>query len=231
MENKKKINHVGIIMDGNRRFSKRLMLKPWQGHEHGAKKVKEILNWCKEYDIRNITLYAFSYENFNRPKEEFNFLMKLFLKEFDDLIANPEDLEKDKIKIKFIGRIDKFPDDVRQRMDKLMDMTKDYDNYIVNFAMAYSGRIELVDAVKKMIEKGMKADEVDEKSIMDHLYLNSEPEIIIRTGGERRMSNFLTFQSVYSELFFTDKLWPEFAKEDFEAIIDEFNNRDRRFGK
>ena len=231
MENKKKINHVGIIMDGNRRFSKRLMLKPWQGHEHGAKKVKEILNWCKEYDIRNITLYAFSYENFNRPKEEFNFLMKLFLKEFDDLIANPEDLEKDKIKIKFIGRIDKFPDDVRQRMDKLMDMTKDYDNYTVNFAMAYSGRIELVDAVKKMIEKGMKADEVDEKSIMDHLYLNSEPEIIIRTGGERRMSNFLTFQSVYSELFFTDKLWPEFAKEDFEAIIDEFNNRDRRFGK
>lgn len=231
MANKKKINHIGIIMDGNRRFSKRLMLKPWEGHEHGAKKVREILNWCKEHDIRNMTLYAFSYENFKRPKEEFNFLMKLFLKEFDDLIANPEDLVKDKIKIRFIGRIDKFPDDIRERMNKLMDMTKGHDNYTVNFAMAYSGRIELVDAVKKLISKGVKADEVDEKLIMDNLYLDLEPEIIIRTGGERRMSNFLTFQSVYSELFFTDKLWPEFTKEDFEAIIDEFNNRDRRFGK
>lgn len=226
--------HIGIIMDGNRRFSKRLMLTPWKGHEFGARKVEKVLNWAKELGIKELTLYAFSVENFNRPKEEYDFLMKLFNKEFDNILKDDE-LEKNEIKINFIGRINLFPKEIYEKMKQIMDRTKNFSKFIVNFAMAYGGRAEIIDATKKianLVKEGkIDVDDIDETLFMNNLYLKSEPELVIRTSGEKRFSGFLLWQISYSELFFVDKLWPEFEKEDLISIVNEFKNRDRRFGR
>ena len=226
--------HVAIILDGNRRFSKRLMMKPWKGHEWGAKKVEKLFDWCKELGIKELTLYAFSWENFNRPKEEFDYLMNIFDLEFEKLIKD-ERLKSGEVKINFIGRIWRFPKNVQEKMQKLMEMTKNNKGYAVNFAMAYGGRVEVVDAAKKVAEAvkdgRMKIEEINEETFADNLYMKDEPEIIIRTGGNQRTSNFLIWQSAYSEWTFLEKLWPEFEKEDLAAVIQDYNKRERRFGK
>ena len=226
--------HVAIILDGNRRFSKRLMMKPWKGHEWGAKKIKSVLDWCKEFDIRELTLYTFSVENFNRPKKEFNYLMSLFREGFDKLKDDPR-IYKNKIKVNVIGRIWMFPKDVQERMNYIIEKTKNHDKNIINFAMAYGGRHEVVDAVKKIAEqlkKGkLKIEDINEESFSRNLYMADEPDLIIRTGGEKRLSNFLPLQGAYSELIFLDKMWPEFEKEDFIYCMEEYSKRERRFGK
>lgn len=223
--------HLGIVLDGNRRFAKRLMKTPEKGHEWGYKKVKELINWCKEFKIKEITLFAFSIENFDRPKKEFNYLMNLFKKAFKEL---QKEKELCKTKINFIGRIWMFPQDVQKEMYNLMEKTKNNKPFKVNFAMAYGGRAEIVDAVKKIAEaakyNNLDINQIDENLIQHNLYLESEPDLIIRTS-EQRLSGFLTWQSVYSELIFLPKiLWPEFSKKDFVACLKEFSNRDRRFG-
>jgi tritrans,polycis-undecaprenyl-diphosphate synthase [geranylgeranyl-diphosphate specific] len=229
--------HIGIILDGNRRFAKKLMLKPWMGHEWGAKKFKEFLEWCHQTGIQEITAYAFSMQNFGRPKEEFDYLMKLFIKEFKELATkeNIEELKQKGIRTNFIGRTSLFPEPVQNAMKHLMEQTKNNKPYQVNFAMAYGGREEVIDAVKKLgedIKKGaVDIEKLNEEVFGSYLYLNSDPDLIIRTGGEKRTSNFLPWQGTYSELFFIEKTWPEMEKQDFLAIIKEFNDRDRRFGK
>ena len=234
MEQQKVPKHVGIILDGNRRFSKRLMLKPWMGHEWGAKKVEQVFDWIKEIGIHEITLYAFSIENFNRPKIEFDYLMKVFTKEFD-ILLNDERVHKDKVRINFIGRIEMFPKELHESMLKLMDMTKDYDGYIVNLAMAYGGRAEIIDATKKIAEKiktgELDINQINEEVFSKNLYIDSEPDLIIRTSGEQRTSGFLLWQGSYAEFHFSQKLWPEFEKEDLVKAIADYNNRERRFGK
>ena len=226
--------HIGIIMDGNRRFAKRLMMKPWKGHEWGKEKLKEILTWCKEKDIRELTLYTFSIQNFNRPKEEFEYLMKIFAEGFQELI-NDERLVKDDIRINFIGRNYLFPKMVRDMQKKLMDMTKNHNKFVINFAMAYGGREEVIDAVRKIGEQvktgELSVEEINEEVFSKNLYMEDEPDLIIRTGGEYRTSNFLIWQSSYAEWFFVDHMFPEFTKEDFEEAITSYVQRDRRFGK
>ena len=227
--------HVGLIMDGNRRFARRLMMKPWMGHEWGAKKVHKVLEWSKELGVKEVTFYAFSIQNFQRPEKEFNYLMDVFCKEFDNLMKEEEKLKKEGLRINFIGRLDMFPEKVHSRMLKLMEMTKDNMGHTVNFAMAYGGREEVLDAVHKIAEQVKKGeldvDAINEESFANNLYLNSEPDLIIRTGGEKRISNFLTWQNTYSELIFLDKHWPEFEKEDYIAAIQEYTSRERRFGR
>src|SRR3989344_6355547 len=142
--------HVGIILDGNRRFSKKLMLKPWKGHEYGAKKIESLLEWCKEIGIKEITLYCFSIENFNRPKDEFNYLMNLFKEEF---IKLKDDSRLDEIRVNFIGRINMFPKEVLNSMNVLMEKTKNNKPYTLNFAIAYGGRAEVIDATRKIAEQ------------------------------------------------------------------------------
>lgn len=234
MEKSKVPKHVGIILDGNRRFSKRLMMKPWKGHEWGAKKVEKVFDWCKEIGIKELTLYSFSVENFNRPKIEFDYLMNIFRKEFEKL-KNDKRVDENKIKINFIGRIWMFPKDIQEKMNYLMEKTKKYDDYVVNFAMAYGGRAEVVDAVKRIAEQVKKGEidieNINEESFSRNLYMEDEPDLIIRTGGEKRTSNFLIWQSSYSEWFFLEKMWPEFEKEDLVKVIDEYSKRERRFGK
>lgn len=232
--NNKVPKHLAIILDGNRRFAKRLMMKPFKGHEWGAKKIEKLLDWCKEFKIKELTLYAFSVENFNRPKEEFNYLMNVFKKEFDRLKSD-ERLEKEKIKINFIGRIKMFPKEIQEKMSQLMEKTKDNNKFLINFAMAYGGRQEIIDGVKELAayvkHRNMDVYKINEKMFSNFLYMKDEPDLIIRTGGEKRMSNFLMWQSPYSELIFLEKMWPEFDKKDFIQCIEEYNRRERRFGR
>lgn len=227
--------HIGIILDGNRRFAKRLMMKPWQGYEWGTKKVEKLLDWCREYDIKELTLYCFSIENFHsRPKNEFDYLMDLFHKEFVK-IKDDERLAKHKIRLNFIGHLSLFPQKLQDVMKMLMEKTKDNTNYIVNFAMAYGGQDEIVDAAKKIAEQvkegKLNIDQINKEIFANALYIKSEPDIVIRTGGEKRTSNFLPFQTAYSEWIYLEKMWPEFEKEDFEKCIEEYQQRQRRFGQ
>jgi tritrans,polycis-undecaprenyl-diphosphate synthase [geranylgeranyl-diphosphate specific] len=232
MEEKPK--HIGIVLDGNRRFAKKLMMEPWKGHELGVEKLKQLFKWCKEFDIKEMTLYCFSIQNFNRPKREFEFLMDIFEKAANDAAAN-EDVHNNKIRINPVGRWDLFPEKVQEALKKVVEATKDYTDYVVNLAIAYGGREEIIDALKKIAPKikngEINAEDINEETFSDFLYLKNNPDLIIRTGGERRTSNFLPWQSTYSEWFFLEKTWPEFEKEDLAKVIEEFNKRQRRFGR
>jgi len=226
--------HIAVILDGNRRFSRRLMMKPFKGHEWGARKIHDLFDWCKEYAIRELTLYSFSVENFNRPKKEFDYLMDLFRKEFDALKDDPK-LAAEGIRINVIGRLWMFPQDIQDRLHAIMEQTRMNRNYIVNFAMAYGGRTEVVDATRKIAEQvkagTLDISQINEETFSRNLYTEDEPDLIIRTGGEKRTSNFLPFQGAYAEWIFLEKMWPEFGKDDFVACLNEYAFRHRRFGR
>ncbi len=227
--------HIGIIMDGNRRFAKRLMLKPWKGHEWGATKVEKIIEWCIEKKVKELTLYTLSVENFNsRPKEELEYLMKIFKENFAKLREDKQVNEKG-IKVNFIGRLHMFDNELQGLMKDLMENTKHNSSFTVNFAVAYGGRTEVVDAVikiaKQVKEGKLNIDQINEDVFADNLYIPNDLDFIIRTGGNIRTSNFLPYQSAYSEWFFIDKMFPEFEKEDFIRCYEQFSNRKRRFGK
>lgn len=226
--------HIGIILDGNRRFAKRLMLEPWKGHEYGVEKVREVLKWCKKLGIRELTLYAFSMQNFERPKREFGYIMDHFVKAFNDIVTN-RDVHEDKIRVRAVGRTHLLPEKVQEAIRNAEEATKDYGNYFVNVAIAYGGREEIVDAVKKIgraIEDGrLKPEDIDEKMFEKNLYISDEPDLIIRTGGDHRTSNFLVWQSNYSEWIFLEKMWPEFEEKDLIKCVQDFEQRERRFGK
>jgi tritrans,polycis-undecaprenyl-diphosphate synthase [geranylgeranyl-diphosphate specific] len=229
-----KPKHIAIILDGNRRFAKKLMLEPWKGHEYGKEKVSKLLEWCRAEGVKELTLYAFSLQNFNRPKEEFEYLMKLFRQGYEEFFEDQRIMDN-KICIKVIGRYHLLPSDIVQKIEKIMDKTKDNNEFFLNIALAYGGREEITDAVKRLLvdfsNQEFKIDKIDESLVKRYLDLESEPDIIIRTGGEKRTSNFLPWQSIYSEWFFLDKTWPEFEREDLIQILQEYSDRDRRFGK
>ncbi len=230
-----RIKHLGIIMDGNRRFAKRLMKNPWQGHAWGAKKVEKVLDWCLELKIPQVTLWSFSIENMNRPKIEFNYLMDIFEKEFLEVV-NKEKIHKNKVRINVIGRTDLLPRRVQDAIRKAEDATKEYSDYTINFAIAYGGREEILNATKKIAaavrDNNLKIEQLDEKTYRKFLYTNGtpDPDLVIRTSGEQRTSGFLIWQTAYSELYFCKKLWPEFEKEDMVKAIDSYKLRKRRFG-
>ncbi len=221
-------SHVAIILDGNRRYAKKNYLNLGEGHKAGAKNIENMLDWALELGIKELTLYCFSIENFQRPKNEVKVLFNLFEEQLSKL-AKDERVSKDRIKVRFIGRIRMFPKKLQEQMRKIMSNTKKYDNFRLNFAMAYGGRAEIVDAVKSIVHK--KIRKIDEKTISKNLYMEDEPDLVIRTGGEHRVSNFLIWQSYYSEWYFTDKLWPEFGKEELVKAIEDYKKRVRRFGK
>lgn len=225
---------IAIVLDGNRRYAKKLGLQPWKGHEFGLRKLEKLFDWCQELGIKELTLYSFSTENFIRAKREINYIFSLFRQEFGKM-KQKNGIFKNKIKVNVIGRLNMFPADIRKSMLEVVEKTKNHNSFIVNFAMAYGGRQEITDAVKKIAENVKKGkimvEDINEKLISNNLYLKSEPDLVIRTGGEKRISNFLLWQSSYSEFFFIDKLWPEFTKQDLIKCIWEFNKRERRFGR
>jgi len=220
--------HIAIILDGNRRYAKKIGIPQLKGHEKGYNKIKDVLTWCIELGIKEVTLYCFSTENFNRNKKEVDYLFRLFRNRIDDF-KKDKTIHDNKVKISFVGRLSMFPEDMQKAMKEVMETTKDYENYKLNLALAYGSRSEIVDAVKKIISKNIK--DINEDSITKNLYVPEDVDIFIRPGGEKRISNFLLWQSSYAEFFFTDKLWPEFEKEDLIKIIEEFKSRERRFGK
>ncbi len=231
-----KPQHVAIIMDGNRRLAERFGMLPWHGHRLGAEKLKEVLRWCLALNIKEITAYAFSTENFQRPREEVERLFDLFEEYFNEA-AQDKEIHENRTRIKAIGRVDLFPERVRRAIKRAEEATKSYDNFQLNIALAYGGRQEIVDAVKQIARK-VKAGElsesaIDETTISKNLYTNgsSDPDLVIRTSGEERISGFLLWQSAYSELYFCESLWPEFRKIDFLRAIRTFQRRERRYGK
>jgi len=229
--------HIGIILDGNRRFAKRLMVKPWKGHEWGAQKFRDFTEWCFELGIEEITAYVLSIQNFNRPKEELDYIINILTQEIKHLLTEEKlaELKEQGIRINFVGRQQMLPEHVQELQNKLMKATKDNKSRRINFAMAYGGREEIIDAVKKIAvqakEGTLDPAQINEETIEHALWLESEPELIIRTGGERRTSNFLPWQGTYSELMFVDKYWPEIEEADLLACVKNFSERDRRFGK
>ena len=219
--------HIAIIMDGNRRYAKKHKLETMKGHIAGVKKAEEVLEWCQEFGIKELTLYSFSIENFERSKTEVDYLMNLFDGQINNLL-NDKRVFDNKIKIRFIGRKNLFPAELLKGMKLIEEKTSGFDKFRLNFAIGYGGRQEIVDAVNKLISEGK---EIDEEAITKELYLPDFPDLLIRTGGEKRISNFLLWQSAYTELYFSDRLWPEFSKEDFIAALEDFKARERRFGK
>ena len=220
--------HICIILDGNRRYARKLGIPTLKGHEKGYNKIKDVLTWCIELGIKEVTLYCLSTENFERSKEEVDYLFNLFRSRIGDF-KKDKAIHGNKVKISFVGRLSMFPEDMQKSMQEVMEATKNYKNYKLNLALAYGSRSEIVDAFKKIIKKGIK--EIDENIIQQNLYVPDDVDILIRPGGEKRLSNFLLWQNSYAELYFIEKLWPEFEKEDLINIIDEFNQRERRFGK
>jgi len=229
--------HIAVIMDGNRRWARKRGLYPWLGHRFGAEKVDELIEWCINLGIKVITIYALSTENLKRSKRELDEILRL-LKEKSLEYVNDERLHKHGIRVKVIGRKDLLPRDVRDALEKLEEATSKYNNLYLNLAVAYGGRAEIVDASKNLIKDVLagkvKVDEIDEAILERYLYTsdipNHEPDMIIRTSGEERISNFLLWQSAYSELVFLDVYWPEFRKIDLMRAIRTYQKRQRRFG-
>jgi tritrans,polycis-undecaprenyl-diphosphate synthase [geranylgeranyl-diphosphate specific] len=228
--------HVAIIMDGNRRFATELGLSPKAGHLFGRDKIEEVLGWCFDLNIKNLTVYAFSTENFQRELDEVQTLMDLCK---DELIKASKDsrIHKNQVRIRVLGKLDTLPEDISESANYVMEQTKDYDRYSFNIALAYGGREEIIQAIQK-IAKDVKEDkisieEIKESIVSKYLYTNGipDPDLILRTSGEERISNFLLWQLAYSELYFSDVYWPAFQKRDFLRAIKTCQQRKRRFGK
>jgi tritrans,polycis-undecaprenyl-diphosphate synthase [geranylgeranyl-diphosphate specific] len=231
--------HISIIPDGNRRCARRLMKQPWKGHEWGVKKINTVTDWCRELGIKAVTFYALSLENLDkRPRRELNFLFRLARKWIKDMVFNKKSkIHRERTRVVFFGRIDRLPDNLQADIGKAMEMTRDYKGFHLNIAMAYGGRQEILEACRSIGSQvhsgGIRPGEINEAVLRHNLQTNGDPDpdIIIRTGQERRISNFLLFQSAYSELAFLDCFWPDLTKQEFLATIQEFSQRNRRFGK
>ena len=230
--------HIAVILDGNRRWASSKGLNVFDGHYEGAKKAEKFLEWCLELGkVQTVTLYAFSTENFKRSREEINHIFSLMEDYLNQLHTEPKIFEK-KVRVKVLGRIENLPENLRNIIRKIEALTEKHSNYYLNLAIAYGGRAEIVDAVKsiasKVAEKKLSIEEINEKTIEEHLYTsflpNPYPDLIIRTSGEERLSNFLLWQSAYSELCFLDVYWPSFRKIDFLRAIRVYQQRQRRFG-
>lgn len=221
--------HLAIIMDGNGRWAKQQGKIRSFGHKFGAKTVKEIIREVNNLNIKHLTLYAFSTENWKRPQEEVTTIMNLVVeylkKETDDLI-------KENVKMDFIGDIEALPDKTLESIKETMEKTKNGKGLHVHIALNYGGRNEIVNATKQIIKEGINADDISEESFGKYLYNseNTEVDLLIRTGGDIRISNFLLWQLAYSELYFCDTLWPDFNKEELHKAIYSFQHKERRFG-
>lgn len=230
--------HIGVILDGNRRWARRRGLDPWKGHARGAKKMEDFLDWCGEIDeIRSVTLYAFSTENFKRSEKEVSEIFRL-LKEYLHTLLKDERVHKNQIRVKMLGRLEMLPEEFQELIRQVEEKTKNYREHYLNFCIAYGGRSEIVDAVRCLArdvkEEHLDLQAIDEKRIESYLYTahlpKCNPDLIIRTSGEVRLSNFLTWQGAYSELCFVDVSWPDFRKLDLLRAIRMYQHRQRRFG-
>ena len=236
-----KPTHLGFILDGNRRFARATGLtKIIDGHARGAEKLREVLRWCMDYDIKVVTAWIFSLENFDRDNEEVHDLLALMESKFRDLLTDP-DVHDNHIKVNFIGRTHLLPDSLQATMQEVESATAHYESYILNVAIAYSGREETTDAFKSQLRSSQAEgktleeaiDALTAASVDAHLYTGSQPppDLIIRTSGELRMSGFLLWQSAYAEFYFCKTFWPAFQRLDLLQALESYHQRQRRYGK
>ncbi len=233
-----KPEHVAIILDGNRRWASRRSLNPWTGHHYGAKKIEELLRWCLDLDVKSITLYAFSTENFRRSPKEVEEIMRIAEEKLREILED-ESIHKNKVRVKAIGRPDLLPKKLQEIVRRVEESTKDYDERFLNVALAYGGRAEIVDAARKIAQEAesgkLTPEEIDEQLFEKYLYTShmskQDPDLIIRTSGEERLSGFLSWQSAYSELCFLDINWPDFRRIDLLRAVRTYQRRKRRFGQ
>lgn len=228
------IKHIAIIMDGNRRWAKLHNLDTKLGHKKGAEVLETISRYCNQIGLEYLTVYAFSTENWKRTKEEVGAIM-LILQMYLDRFLKTADL--DNIKLRILGDIDGVPEELRKKMVQMEERTKDNTGLNLNIAFNYGGRAEIVRATQRIaqdvLDGKMEIKDINEETISNNLYTcgQSDPDLVIRTSGELRMSNFLPWQITYSEFLFLDKYWPDFTSEDIDNAINEYNNRHRRIGK
>ena len=228
-------NHLAVIMDGNRRYAESLGLDLNEGHVRGKDTLENLSDWCRNLNIRYLTVYAFSLENFGREEEELEALMDLFEESFRNAGEDPR-VHKYKVRVRALGHRELLPDRVVEAIEYAESRTKDYKDYNYSLAVAYGGRQEIVRSMKKIAEKiksgEIDTDQIDADLISDNLYTSGlpDPDLILRTSGEERVSNFLLWQLAYSELYFADVFWPELRKIDFLRAIRSFQQRKRRLG-
>jgi len=239
VKNGNKPEHIAIILDGNRRWASEQMLSnSWIGHQFGASKVEDLLEWCLGLEVKSITLYAFSTENFQRPPQEVEQVMRIASEKLQKILTD-ERIHRNQVRVKVIGRVGLLPKNIQELIMKVENATKDYTEHFLNIAFAYGGRAEIVDATRTIaqkIEKGeLKPDGIDEQVFAEHLYTSylpkQDPDLIIRTSGEERLSGFLLWQSAYSELFFLDVYWPDFRRIDLLRAVRTYQKRKRRYGQ
>ena len=229
-----KIKHIAIIMDGNRRWAENKHLPSAMGHSQGAKALKKTIKACIKHNIKYVTVYAFSTENWNRHKEEIDFLMSLLFKTIN---SEMKGFIQNGIKVRFIGALDCLNQNLKDLIKLCEEKTKNNTNLNLQIAFNYGSRNEITNAVKLIAEKVLKNDiavsDITEEEISNNLYTKDipDPDLLVRTGGEQRLSNYLLWQSAYSELYITQTLWPDFNESELKKAIKEFNSRNRRFGK
>ncbi|MBI5458685.1 polyprenyl diphosphate synthase [Methanobacterium sp.] len=228
--------HVAIIMDGNRRFSKiQGNLDAIEGHKKGLSTLERVLDWCVDLGIEIVTAYAFSTENFKRPPNEVEGLMQLFKENFEGIASNKK-IHNNQVRVKAVGKLELLPEDVREAIHIAEESTAKYNQRLVNIAIGYDGRMEIIDAIKKIaneVQEGkITPDDINEELVNENLYTAGleDPNLIIRTSGEERLSGFLLWQSSYSELYFCDSLWPQLRKVDFLRALRSYQQRERRYG-
>lgn len=224
------LKHIAIIMDGNRRWAKEKNLPSAMGHKKGVDSLKNILRTCNDFSIKYLTVYAFSTENWNRKKEEVEFLMNLVAVTLTNELA---EMHKENVQIHFIGDLTKLSDKLQKILANAVATTKNNTGVVLQIALNYGSRDEIVHAVQKIVESGVKSDEIDEQLISENLYTAGvpDPDILIRTGGEQRISNYLLWQIAYSEIIIRREFWPDFDKNSLKDSILEFGKRQRRYGK
>jgi len=226
--------HTAIIMDGNGRWAEQKGMPRIFGHQNGVSAVRKIVEAANKFKIKYLTLFTFSLENWDRPQSEVDTLMGLLVQTLEDEF---EEMQKNNIKLNAIGQLDTLPDDVRDKLYSITESTKNNSGMTLTLALSYGGKQEIFKAVKEISDKVkndiISLDNFDDSLINDHLYTRDLPDVdlLIRTSGEQRISNFLLWQIAYAELYFTDIYWPDFTEEDLEKAIVEYQNRERRFGK
>jgi len=221
--------HVAIIMDGNGRWAKKRGLPRLAGHQAGTENLRRIIRACVEFGIKYLTIYAFSTENWGRPKEEVEGLLKILESVIEKELT---ELHQEGVKLRHIGRLEKLPESLRNKVESAIELTKDNDRLTVVVAFNYGGRDEIVSAVENIVKSGVRSEDVTEQLISDHLFTKDipDPDLVIRTSGEMRLSNFLIWQAAYSELYITPVYWPDFNKEELHKALESFCLRNRRFG-
>ena len=224
------LQHIAIIMDGNRRWAKEKLLPSAMGHQKGVDSLRSTMRLFDEFDIKYLTVYAFSTENWNRKKEEVEFLMGLLAK---TLLNELDDMHRENVKIRFLGDISQLNKNLIKIVNDAQEKTKNNTGVNLNIAFNYGARNEIVHAMQSIIKEGIAPEQISEETISKHLYTKDipDPDLLIRTGGEKRISNYLLWQLAYSEIYVTDTYWPEFDRKELTKAIVEFEKRNRRFGK